>query len=275
MDRRLTPANSRVAASALRGLVEAERYSEGEAASVTAPLADLCRDPAGARDRQLLLGARVVVFERVAGWAYVQAEADGYVGYVAEAALGIPFMPTHRITARTTHLYPQADMKTRERATLSFGACVEVTGEEGRFARTPQGYVPLQHLAPTGDRRDPLETAGVFLGTPYLWGGNSGFGIDCSGLVQAAMLAAGHDCPGDSDMQEESLGAPVALEAEVLPGDLFFWKGHVAMALEREALIHATGHYMSVVVEPLGAALARIERDDSPLRSRRRLLPQG
>jgi len=271
MDRRLTPANTRVAAAALKGMVMAESFVEGEAACIRAPLADLCRDPAGDRDRQLLMGARVVVYERVSGWAFVQAAHDGYVGYVPEKALGPTVKPTHRIAARTTHLYPEPDMKTRETAALSGGSVVAVTGETGRFAETTAGFIPLQHLAPLGERADPLVVARVFMGTPYLWGGNSGAGIDCSGLVQIALLAAGHDCPGDSDLQEAAVGREIDREAPVEPCDLFFWKGHVAMALDPETLIHATAHYMSVVAEPLAEALARIEKDDSPLRTRRRL----
>ncbi len=271
LDRRLTPANARVAAAALKGLVEAEAYVEGEAASVSAPLADICRDPAGDRERQILMGARVVVYERVAGWAFIQAAADGYVGYVSEDALGPVVAPTHRVAARQSHLYPEPTIKLREKASLSHGAQVQVTGREGDLCETPHGFIPHQHLVELGTRTPRLETARLFLGTPYLWGGNSGSGIDCSGLVQAALRAEGHDCPGDSDMQEEALGEAMALDAPVAPGDLFFWKGHVALALDTETLIHATGHYMSTVIEPLVPALTRIEAAGYPLRSRRRV----
>ncbi|MBS8227998.1 C40 family peptidase [Vannielia litorea] len=271
LDRRLTPANARVAASALKGLVEAEAYVEGEAACIRAPLTDICRDPAGDRERQLLMGARVVVYERVAGWAFIQAAADGYVGYVPEAALGSVVAPTHRVSARQSHLYPEASIKVREKAALSFGAQVEVTGQEGDLCETPGGFIPVQHLVEIGTRTPRLDVARLFLGTPYLWGGNSGAGIDCSGLVQAALRAEGHDCPGDSDMQEDALGEAMALDAPVAPGDLFFWSGHVAMALDAENLIHATGHFMSTVIEPLVPALVRIEAAGYPLRSRRRV----
>ncbi|MCO6383638.1 C40 family peptidase [Oceanicola sp. 502str15] len=271
LDRRLTPANARVAAAALKGLVEAEAYVEGEAACVRAPLTDICRDPAGDRERQLLMGQRVVVYERVAGWAFVQATADGYVGYVPEAALGAVVAPTHRVSARLSQLYPEPTIKCRETAMLSFGAQVVVTGQEGDLCETPGGFIPVQHLTEIGTRTPRLEVAQLFLGTPYLWGGNSGAGIDCSGLVQAALRAEGHDCPGDSDMQEEALGEAVALDAAVQPGDLYFWPGHVAMALDGARLIHATGHFMSTVIEPLEAALARIEAAGYALRARRRL----
>ncbi|SIO32300.1 NlpC/P60 family protein [Vannielia litorea] len=271
LDRRLTPANSRVAAAALKGLVEAEAYVEGEAACVTAPVTDICRDPAGDRERQLLMGARVVIYERIGNAAFVQSAADGYVGYVAQDDLGPVVAPTHRVAARQSHLYPEPSIKTRERASLSFGAQVVVTGQEGELWQTPLGFIPRQHLVEIGTRTDRREVAQLFLGTPYLWGGNSGAGIDCSGLVQAALWAEGHDCPGDSDMQEEAVGADLPLDAPVEPGDLFFWKGHVAMALDADRLIHATGHYMSTVIEPLAEALRRIEASGHPLRSRRRV----
>ena len=272
-DRRTTPANARLAAAHLAGRVAAPRFVEGEPASVTAALADLLAAPGGARDRQLLFGEAVTVYERREGWAFVQAAKDGYVGYVAEDALGAPARPTHRVAARATHLYPAPDMKRRERAALSLGARVVVTGVSGRFAETPGGFVPSCHLAPLdAPEADPVAVAARILGTPYLWGGNSAFGIDCSGLVQIACTACGIACPGDSDIQEAALGVPLAEDAPLRRGDLLFWKGHVAWLADAETLLHANARDMAVAFEPLGAAIARIEaQGDGPVTSRRRL----
>jgi cell wall-associated NlpC family hydrolase len=268
-DRRLTPANGRVAAAHLKGRLAAERYVAGEAAGVAAPVADLLAAPEGARDRQLLLGEALTVYERRGGWAFVQTAKDGYTGYLAEAALGPPGRPTHRVAARATHLYPAPDMKTRERMSLSHGAQLTVTGEAGRFAETPLGFVPRAHLAPLERAEaDPVAVAERFLGAPYLWGGNSAFGIDCSGLVQAALAACGIPCPGDTDMQE-SLGA--AAQGPPRRGDLLFWKGHVALVRDAETLIHANAHHMAVTVEEIAAVTDRIAAaGEGPVTAHRR-----
>jgi cell wall-associated NlpC family hydrolase len=270
-DRRLTPANARAALDSLRGAVEAPRYVTGEAARVSVPLVDLNRAPGGPRDRQLLLGDGVTVIDRHQGWAFVQARKDGYCGYVPETALGAAQVPTHRVIAPTTHLYPVPKVQTRELCALSFGSLLAVTGTAERFAETTDGFVPHQHLRALADPLDdPVAAATLFLGTPYLWGGNSRAGIDCSGLVQAALLACGKDCPGDSDLQAQSVGRALRPDDALLPGDLIFWAGHVAMVADAERIIHATGHRMAVVFEDTEAAVARIAAAGQPVLARRR-----
>ncbi|MEZ5885456.1 MAG: NlpC/P60 family protein [Paracoccaceae bacterium] len=259
-DRRILPANGRVAHVSLRGQVEAATFVEGEWARVMAPVADLLARPGGPRDRQVLRGDRLMVLERTEGHAFVQAARDGYCGYVAETALGPDHAVTHWVSAPATHLYPAADIKRPEIASLSFGARLDIAGEEGRFARTADGHhVPRVHLREIGaPLDDPAAVALLFLGTPYLWGGNSRGGIDCSGLVQAALLACGHDCPGDSDLQWQSVGRPLGEGTPLRRGDLLFWRGHVAMAIDGETMIHANAHAMAVTLEPIGAARERI-----------------
>ncbi|MGL4279805.1 MAG: C40 family peptidase [Albidovulum sp.] len=270
-DRRLTPANGRVAHVSLRGQVAAEAFVEGEAASVAGPVADLLKEPGGPRDRQLLMGDAVTVLERRAGHAFLLAAKDGYCGYVAEASLGPALAPTHWVAAPASHLYPVADMKRQETAALSFGSQLRVVGETDRFFQTTAGFVPRPHLRPLGETfPDPAEVAMMFLGTPYLWGGNSRQGIDCSGLVQAALLAAGIPCPGDSDLQQV-LGHPVATPAALRRNDLLFWKGHVALALDESRMIHANAFRMAVTVEGIAEAIARIaaQGDGEPTGLRR------
>ncbi len=178
-DGRITPANGRVAHVSLRGAVEAARYVEGERAAIIAPLADLLAAPDGARDRQLLMGERVLILECRDGFAFLQSEKDGYCGYVSEAALGEAIEATHWISVPASHLYPAANMKQREIAALSFGARIAVVAEHERFFETDRGqFVPRQHLCEIGAKmQDPAAVAELFLGTPYLWGGNSRAGI--------------------------------------------------------------------------------------------------
>ena len=273
-DRRLTPANGRVAHVSLKGQVTAERFVSGEAARIAAPLADLLASPGGARDRQVLMGEDMLVLDRHEGCAFVRAEKDGYCGYVTEAALGAPCAATHWVSAPATHLYPAPDMKTREVAALSLGARLTVVAEHARFCETHDGlFVPRPHVRAIGDwAEDPASVAESLIGTPYLWGGNSRAGIDCSGLVQAALNAAGIACPGDSDMQETALGTQLAQGAARRRGDLVFWKGHVAIAVSTTRLIHANAHQMAVSYEEIDTAIARIDaQGEGPVTSVRRL----
>ena len=272
-DRRLTPANGRVAALHLRGIVTADAYVAGDPATVRLPVADLLASPGGPRDRQLLLGAAVTVYDRRDGWAFVQARADGYVGYLPEAALGPLDAPTHRVATPATHVYEAESFKSPDLLHLSFGARLRVTAERAKFWETEAGFVPKKHLRPL-DRpfSDPVTVAQIHFGVPYLWGGNSILGIDCSGLVQAALHACDISCPGDSDLQAQALGAVLPDDAPPQRGDLYFWAGHVALAVDEATLIHANAHHMAVAYEPIAAATLRIEaQGDGPVTLRRRL----
>ena len=212
--------------------------------------------PDGRRDRQVNFGADVTVIETRDGWSFVQTDLDGYCGWLPAPALTTDLPPvTHRVTAPATHVYPAPDMKQPERTSLSLGARLSVTGTEGRFARLATGgFVPVPHI---GDRpaADPVPVAESLLGTPYLWGGNSRWGIDCSGLVQAALTACGVPCPGDSDLQRAAFPAA----DDIRRGDLLFWPGHVALAVSPDRMIHATAWAMAVIVEAIPEAMARID----------------
>ncbi len=271
MDRRTTPANARAALETLRGIMDAPAYVPGEAAVLTAPLTDLCAAPDGRRDRQVLLGDAAAVIDRHQGRAFVQMRKDGYCGYLPEAALGPAEEATHWVSAPATHLYPAPDLKTPEIAALTMTARLRVLGEDGAWARTTRGFVPKMHLKPLGDwHKDPVAVAQTFLGVPYLWGGNSRAGLDCSGLVQAALHACGRECPGDSDMMH-GMGTPVGEKQALKRGDLILWKGHVAMAMNADYMIHATAAWMAVVVEQTMAAVKRIaDAGEGPVIARRR-----
>jgi len=245
------------------------------AAQVVVPVADILDRPEGARQRQLLYGAVVDVTGGANGWVHVRARRDGYTGAMRTDDLGTPTATTHHVTALGTHLYAEPDIKSPDLATLSLGAELAIVAEAGAFGRTQAGYfVPLLHVAPLRRRfADPAAVADLFLGTPYLWGGNSRLGIDCSGLVQAACLACGLPCPGDSAEQARSAGSEVAADAPLARGDLLFWKGHVALALDDRRLIHANAHHMAVVYEGAEDAVRRIAAQGGGTVTGRRRLP--
>lgn len=264
LDPRVTPARADVAARSLEGRVGAARFVEGRAMQVTAPSAALRRDPRPDAElgTEALRGERVRVFDEREGWAWGQLEADGYVGYLPAAALGEAGAggPTHRIAALFSFVFPGTDIKLPPLATLPFGARVSVRDSRGEFVRVDDGFLWARHLAPVeAFETDPVAVAERFLGVPYLWGGKTAAGIDCSGLVQLALQAAGRRAPRDSDHQEQALGAPVGAGQPLRRGDLVFWSGHVGLMRDRGTLLHANGHAMAVTSEPLREVVARFE----------------
>lgn len=271
MDRRLTPFNGSVAHVSLRGRVEAERFVEGEPRRVAKPVSDLLSAPDGSRDRQLLRGDLFRVLDLRDGFAFGFAEKDGYAGWMVADALvdAAAETPTHRVASARTYGKSSPGLKAMGHVTpLSMGARLTVLDAEAGWARIAWSrgtiprdiHVPSQHLAPIAEREtDPVAVCERLVGTPYLWGGNSSDGLDCSGLVQAGCLACGIACPGDSDMQETALGRTLPPGTPPERGDLLFWKGHVAWVSDPETLLHANAFHMAVAFEPIADALARIE----------------
>lgn len=266
LDRRLNAFRPDLADIALKGQVEAERFVASEPAMIAQAVIALRPRPdlSIGIDTELLMGEQVRVFERTGGWAWVQAVDDGYVGYLPEDALGPIVAPTHIVNAPRTFVYSGADLRFPTRTALSMGSRLTISGEaETRGTRylllADGGALVARHLRPLSDPPAPdyVSVAALLLETPYLWGGKSGFGIDCSGLVQLAMLMAGHAAPRDSDMQASRLGTPIDRN-ELRRGDLVFWKGHVAIMEDETTMIHANGNTMSVARETLAAAIKRI-----------------
>lgn len=271
-DRRLTPVNGRVAALYLQGQVQADHFTAGFRSRITQAVVNLDRTPSGPRDRQLLYGADVTVYETRDGWCFVHAAADGYVGYVPSTAIGLAQIATHYVATPATHLYTAEDIKSPDLLALSFGSRITVTAERRKFWETPDGYIPKTHLWPLSKLfSDPVTVAQMHFGVPYLWGGNSIRGIDCSGLVQASLLACGTACPGDSDMQLDQVGQDIGPDVARERGDLYFWQGHVGLLVDPDTLIHANAHHMAVAYEPLRHAIIRIAaQGDGPVRARKR-----
>jgi len=277
LDPRTTPARPDLAASHLRGKVAAARFVDGETREVRDENAPLRRAPApdAPLDTEALKGEYVTVYETTEeGWCWGQLARDGYVGWLPANALAPPGPPaTHVVAALRTLAFPGPSIKLPPVAAFPLGARLAVLRTEGPLAVTPFGYVPARHLA-TLDTVEPdfVAVAERFVGAPYLWGGKTSQGIDCSGLVQVALTAAGLVCPRDSDMQERALGVAIAADAHRLcRGDLLFWNGHVAVARDAVSLLHANAFHMAVAIEPTAEAVRRIADGGSPLRTVKRL----
>lgn len=269
-DPRTTPFNGRVAHTSLKGQVEAERFVEGSALSVIWSVTALRSSPEGGRERELVFGETFVRLDDGPGHAFGFAERDGYVGVVEAHMLAVMPPATHIVKAAATHALAEPNVKTQgEHFPLSFGSRVAAIGQTGDWTEiaTPTGvrrYIPTCHLrAKDEPETDPVVVARKFLNVPYVWGGNSNFGIDCSGLIQRARHACGWTCPGDSDLQAAMSGVHLDADAPLQAGDLIFWKGHVAMATGPDAIIHANAHHMAVVEEPIAPAIERIAATDT------------
>ncbi len=262
-DPRLNPWRDDLAAAHLRGEVDASKFVDGEMRQISSPVATLRRSPAdGAmQDSQLLYGENFRIFEIKNGWAWGQAEADDYVGYVPDNAFDAPQKITHRLSALRSFIYRAPDIKSRPLMAISFGARLSVIDQEGDFAALAHGgYLYAPHMKKLDEyEKDPVAIARRFIGAPYFWGGREATGLDCSALVQAALMACGHACPRDSDMQEAALGQSVADTENPAYGDIVFWKGHVGFMSGDNLLLHANAHHMAVAQEAFDAACARIE----------------
>ena len=278
VDRRLHAIRADLADARLSGVAGGARLVEGERREVAAALLALRREPRfdAGLDTQALMGEYVRVFDLREGWAWLQLESDGYVGYAAQDDLiAIGRAATHRVAVPSTFMFPRPDIKSQPTVTLTMNARIAVTGQDERFAHLANGrFVVASHLVPLSESApDFVAVAEAYRHVPYLWGGKSVFGLDCSGLVQLSLQASGVVCPRDSDMQEERLGRALPNDdlESLRRGDLVFWDDHAGIMSDERMLLHANGHFMQVTMEPLATAVERIARRHGQITSIKRL----
>ncbi len=274
MDPRTTPVRHDLAAESLRGKVDATRFAFPHEMVVAAPWLDMFDKPGGHVTTQMLFGDIFDVYEQAAWFAWGQNRRDGYVGYVVAARLHQPGpVANHRVTANWAHVYPRPSMKVpTDRQPLPFMAAMYSGESVGGFAHVEGGFCPVQSLTGIdGANSDYVSVAERFIGVPYLWGGCTPMGFDCSGLVQICLLAAGIRAQRDSDQQEQTIGERIANTAALARGDLVFWNGHVGIMRDAQRIIHANAHHMEVATESLNSVVERAAKNGSEVTSCRRI----
>lgn len=268
LDPRVHPYKDDIAASHLEGLVEAASFTDGFLHRVQEPIADILSEKMGqARTSQALCGEAFMVYQSEGFWAWGQLLTDGYVGWVSKLSLvrAGRQAPSHRIISPLTRA-TDVSIKVLGDGPLPMGAQlhvseanIEVGGSSAAFAQTDIGAVPASHLAPLDHAVDDWVTvAEQFLRVPYVWGGRSAMGLDCSALIQLALQQACIACPRDSDMQQAELGTPIERNEELQRGDLIFWPGHVGVMVDETHLLHANAYAMATALEPLADVETRI-----------------
>jgi hypothetical protein len=272
LDPRLNAYRPEIADARLKGVVEARTFATGSLKRVIAGSAPLKRTPSpdAPLDSEVIRGELVRVFaDYESGWTFSQCEADSYVGFVPTDVLSDSTPePTHRVTALRTFLYPVADLRLPPVMTLYAGSVVACEGETTtrgtpyRLLAGGEGAVVAVALEPveTPLPDDHVAVAERFVGTPYLWGGRTARGLDCSGFVQLVLSLTGRPAPRDTDLQASMIGEPVTggLEGGLRRGDLVFWRGHALIMRDEDSIIHCSGHHMRVLIEPAREAFDRV-----------------
>ncbi len=214
---------------------------------------------------ELLYSEPVQILAEVPGWWFIISLIDGYMGWVPDSAVDeFDVLPSHRVSAPLSHVYREPDLKSAPEVVLPMGAFVTLPGvsENGFSELHVGGWIYEKHVTPIGHgKADPVGTAESFIGSPYLWGGRSKLGIDCSGLVQTALAAAGYRVHRDSSAQYDSLGRALEMGETPARGDLAFFPGHVGFMIDGVHLLHANATHMMVTIDPLEDVKGWVEKE--------------
>ena len=274
IDRRLFASNGRFAHTSLKDQVSGVSFTDGENHTVVSPIANILSSPNGTLERQLLFGDAFTVLEWNSGenYAFGMTNDGPYVGYVAHSDLAPHLNATHMVASLGAHIYGEPDIKTIHTLTLPYGAALAVATYDSFCELESGGFVPQQQVGEfPANALDFVQVAERFLSVPYLWGGDSHFGLDCSGLVHLAQRGCGNTCPRDSDLQA-AMGSAIPDSGTLQRGDLIFWRGHVGIMQSESQILHANGHHMSVTSEDFGLVCERIfQSGNGPVTHRRRL----
>ena len=279
LDPRLHAFREDLASKELIGKVSAPRYTQPKQYICVVNRASVMRAPdaKGPMDSELLYGETFSVLETKDGWCWGQTAHDGYVGYVAaDRLVGAKNLepPTHRVHLPMTLVFPEPSIKAPPRFRVPMNAPIRGKEQRDRFVETEDGFLISDHLVPFDRpvREDYVSVAGLYMFVPYLWGGRTHEGLDCSGLIQTALKACLIPCPRDSDMQERDLGMTIDPRAPRQRGDFVFWKGHVGIMISNDRIIHANATAMFTSIDMISELEERLQGTEGPVTAVKRLV---